>query len=575
MLSKFIKKNQYYNIVINFIKENKKLFIFLSLLSFVSSIFQVSMVAFILPILDFIEMNGDVDIGKTYWSVISQFFSFIHLEMNIYTLALLNLLIVFIFQVLDYFRLVYIQYLYPLGMRFIRKDLMKHFLLDDYLKINSFSKSALVTLYAVHAAEYGNLFYRIFVFLSLIIQIVLFTFVLSIINIYLLALIGVYVLVIVAFTLKRGRYAQESGKEIASVNDKILQRVTEALSSIKIIKVFNFEKNIYSQSVNDSDTLLEKNMIVYKIKGMMNFIDTFNFIFLMGLLVISYDYFNLPLSEIVVFLFLLFRLVPLLKSVNVEKIEINARLESALKIKSFIGENSKNIKFIHCKKNKELQNIKLKNIEFSYEKDVVLKQLNLSFEVGNHYAVIGRSGSGKSTLVNVLLGLYKPTSGYIYFYDKAGQDIDIGSTKAFYMSQEPFILNGTVKENLLFGIEDNVNIKDEVFIQALKNVDLWVLFSESQGLKTIIQEDGANLSGGQKQRLALARLFVRHYDLIVLDEHTSAIDKKSIEIINNAVRGIISSIVINITHSDSIVENTDLVIELENGRVKRVSGKNT
>ena len=184
MLNKFLKKNQYYNIAIDFAKENKKLFIFLAVLSLFSSLFQVSMVAFILPILNFIEMNGDVDTSKTYWNIINHFFTFIHIDMSIYTLALLNLLIVFTFQILDYFRLVYIQYLYPLGMKFIRKSLMKHFLLDEYLKINSYSKSALATLYTVHASEYANIFYRIFVFLSLIIQILLFTALLSIINIY-------------------------------------------------------------------------------------------------------------------------------------------------------------------------------------------------------------------------------------------------------------------------------------------------------------------------------------------------------------------------------------------------------
>ena len=115
--------------------------------------------------------------------------------------------------------------------------------------------------------------------------------------------------------------------------------------------------------------------------------------------------------------------------------------------------------------------------------------------------------------------------------------------------------------------------KDEVLIKALKSVDMWSLFSESEYLETVIQEGGANLSGGQKQRLALARLFVQHYDLIILDEHTSSIDKSSIKIINNAIRGIKNSIVINITHSDIIVENVDVVIELKDGTIKEIEGK--
>jgi len=555
-----------------FYKKNKRLFIILMLLSFLSSFFQVSMVAFILPILDFIEMNGDIDTTKTYWNIISQFFNFININMNIYTLALFNLFIVFTFQVLDYFRLIYIQYLHPLGMKFIREDLMKHFLLDDYIKINSYSKSALITLYTVHASEYGNLFYRIFVFLSLIIQIILFTLILSIINIYILFLIILYILIIVFLTIKRGEYAKESGKEIADINDKVLQRVTEALASLKIIKVFNFENNIFNKSIEDSNNLLEKNMIVYKIKGLMNFIDTFNFIFLMSVLVISYEYFKLPLSEIVVFLFLLFRLVPLLKQVNLEKVEINSKLESALKIKRITDSNEKKITFKYYKKNKVLQSIKLDLLYFNFiNNKSILRELSLEFYKGNHYSIIGKSGAGKSTLVNVILGLYHPTQGNIRFMDNKNKQIDINSIKTFYMSQDSFILNGTVKENLLFGMEDYNCIKNEIFIDALKKVDLWNLFKEQDGLKTYIQEDGANLSGGQKQRLSLARLFIQDYDLVILDEHTSAIDRRSINIINNSIRFITDSIVINITHSDAIIGNTDIVIELENGKIKDIN----
>lgn len=549
--------------------QNKRYFAFLTLMSFLSSFFSVSMVAFVLPVLNFIEVNGDIDTAKTYWTVIASFFNTINLEMNVYTLAILNLVIVFSFQVIDYFRLIYIQNLYPLGMKYVRQNLMTKYLLDDFLNINSYSKSSLITLYSMHASEYGNLFYRMFVILFLIVQILFFTVVLSIINFSLLFLITSYILIIVFVTLKRGEYALKSGKEIANINDQILQRVTETINALKITKVFNYEKTLFNKSVNDSDLLQRESMNVYKTASLITFIDTFNFIFLMSTLIISYKYFQLPLSEIVIFLFLLFRLVPILKQFNLEKIEINAKLESALKIKRLVDENDYPTNFDYREKINTLVKMKIKNVSFKYQNHNVLTDITLQFEPSKHYAIKGRSGSGKSTLADLILGLYKPSKGNIEYYDDKNKLIDISSVYKFYMSQEPFILNGTVRDNLLFGSNDDLTYVESTLNDALRKVDLESFFIQLQGLDTIIDENGANLSGGQKQRLALARLFIRHYDLIILDEHTSAIDEASIKIINEAIKSIRKSIIISITHDSAVMENADVIIELENSRVNR------
>tara|TARA_B110001450_G_scaffold256423_1_gene286882 strand:- start:842 stop:2539 length:1698 start_codon:yes stop_codon:yes gene_type:complete len=562
-------KSEYLLISREFAIQNKRYFAFLTLMSFLSSFFSVSMIAFVLPVLNFIEVNGDIDTAKTYWTIIASFFNTINLEMNVYTLAILNLVIVFSFQVIDYFRLIYIQNLYPLGMKYVRQNLMTKYLLDDFLNINSYSKSSLVTLYSMHASEYGNLFYRMFVLLFLIVQILLFTVVLSLINFSLLFLITSYILIIVFVTLKRGKYALKSGKEIANINDQILQRVTETINALKISKVFNYEKTLFNKSVKDSDLLLRESMNVHKNASLITFIDTFNFIFLMSTLIISYKYFQLPLSEIVIFLFLLFRLVPILKQFNFEKIEINAKLESALKIKRLVDENDYSTNFDYRDKINSLVKMNIKNVSFKYQNHNVLTDITLQFEPSKHYAIKGRSGSGKSTLADLILGLYKPSKGNIEYYDDKNKLIDISSVYKFYMSQEPFILNGTVRDNLLFGSNDDLTYTESTLNDALRKVDLESFFIQLQGLDTIIDENGANLSGGQKQRLALARLFIRHYDLIVLDEHTSAIDEVSIKIINEAIKSIRKSIIISITHDSAVMENADVIIELKNSRVNR------
>ena len=558
-----------------FATSNKRYFTFLTLMSFLSSFFSVSMIAFVLPVLNFIEVNGNIDNSKNYWKFISQFFNTINLDMTIYTLALLNLAIVFLFQVIDYFRLIYIQNLYPLGMKYVRRSLMSKFLLDDYLNISQHSKSSLITLYSMHASEYGNLFYRMFVLLFLVVQIIFYVFALSLLNTYLLLLITIYIVMISVITLKRGRYALTSGKEIATINDKIIQRVTETIDALKIAKVLNYEKTLYNKSVEDSDLLQNSSMKVYKITSLLIFIDTLNFIFLMSTLIISYVYFQLPLSEIVIFMFLLFRLVPILKQINLEKIEVNAKLESALKIRRLVDERDLPKKFSNTRKRQGLRKIELHNVSFSYQNKRILSDISLTFDTKNQYIIKGRSGCGKSTIADMILGLYKPTGGTVTYYDENAVCLDNRSISKFYMSQEPFVLNGSVRDNLLYGISDEVTVDDAELNEALTKVDLETLFNQLNGLDTIINEDGANLSGGQKQRLALARLFIQPYDLIVLDEHTSAIDHQSILIINKAIRSIKNSMIISITHNATVMNEADYIIDLEHTTFSRNKDKIT
>lgn len=560
-------RKDYWNIIKEFANQNKVYFAFLAVLSLITSVFSVSTVAFILPVLNFIETNGSVDISEGYWSIINSLFEVLNLDLNIYSLAILNLAIVFTFQVIDYFRLIYIQNLYPLGMTFVRKKLMRTFLLDDYLKINAHSKSSLVTLYSVHASEYGNLFYRMFVLFFLVIQILFFTLVLSFINYNLLFMITSYIIAITYVTRNRGKYALHSGKVIANINDQILQRVTEILDSLKISKVFNFEEELYKKSVQDSDHLQNKSMSIYKTSSLLIFIDTFNFIFLMSILIVSYKYFELPLSEIVTFLFLLFRLVPNLKQFNLEKVEINAKLESALKIKRLVDESKDTKKFEKYERTNSLSKIQISDVSFKYKSKTVLSNVTLTFGKSKRYAIKGRSGSGKSTLVDLILGLISTDSGKILYYNDHDQSIDRRTINTFYLSQNPFILTGTVRDNLLFGLNDVADF-DETLNVALRHVDLENYFGNLEGLETVVQENGANLSGGQKQRLALARLFVRHYDLIVLDEHTSAIDTESVTIINRAIKNIENSTIISVTHNTTVMDDADVVIELEDTSVK-------
>lgn len=170
--------------------------------------------------------------------------------------------------------------------------------------------------------------------------------------------------------------------------------------------------------------------------------------------------------------------------------------------------------------------IKFKNINFAYDTEQVIKNLNLEILQGKRVAFVGRTGVGKSTLMNLILGLYKPQDGNILINSENINDIDLTHFRKQIgvVLQNEYIFPGTVYDNVIFGLEREVT--EEEVKTALKNACLWSTIEKlPKGLKTKIKDD--SLSGGEKQRLTIARAFLRDPRLILFDEPTSALDLKT------------------------------------------------
>ncbi|MCY7738445.1 ATP-binding protein [Bacillus sp. Nf3] len=213
----------------------------------------------------------------------------------------------------------------------------------------------------------------------------------------------------------------------------------------------------------------------------------------------------------------------------------------------------------------------IRDLRFYYsENDTFsLKNINLTIKGGTTNALVGPSGSGKTTLISLLERYYKPTSGTIFM---DGKDIETFSLKSWrnqigYVSQEHSLISGTIRENLLFGLNEIPD--EEKIIDACKSAYAWEFVGKfTNGLDTDIGEKGLNLSGGQKQRIAIARMFLKDPKIIFLDEATSNLDSQSEKFVNEAMMKIIkgrTSIVI--AHRLSTIINADNIIFMENGEV--------
>lgn len=211
-------------------------------------------------------------------------------------------------------------------------------------------------------------------------------------------------------------------------------------------------------------------------------------------------------------------------------------------------------------------NVKIKDLNFSYDKKLVLDNVNLEFKKGSITAIVGESGSGKSTIVKVLSGILKPNSGEIYFNGMPDVNLNSLLENIMMIDNEPYIFNESLSYNLKIAKEDATDLE---ILNALDKVGLKAYFENGDGLDTILDDLGTNLSGGQKQRLSFARAILKSPKLLILDESISNIDIESEELILNLLEKMKKEMnIILITHRLKNTEYADYIYYLEDGKIK-------
>ena len=219
-----------------------------------------------------------------------------------------------------------------------------------------------------------------------------------------------------------------------------------------------------------------------------------------------------------------------------------------------------------------LEAIRFEDIVFRHQTAIqnALDGISFSAGMGDTIAFVGPSGSGKSTLVKLLLGLYQPVSGEIYFNDIPSGEIRFNQMRRQigFVSQDTQLFAGTIRDNLLFVKPDAT--EDEM-LEALHKASCTQLLERSpHGVNTVLGEGGLKLSGGEKQRISIARALIRHPRLLIFDEATSALDSLTEEAITDTVRNISArreQLNILIAHRLSTIMHADTIYVLEKGKI--------
>lgn len=213
--------------------------------------------------------------------------------------------------------------------------------------------------------------------------------------------------------------------------------------------------------------------------------------------------------------------------------------------------------------------IEFRNISFSYDNSLeVIHSLNLTIKKGEKVAIVGETGSGKTTTVNLLCRFYEPQEGELLIDDVDYRNRSVGWLRSNigYVQQNPFVFNGTIKDNIRYG---KLDASDEEVIAAAKavGIDEFIL-EQTQGYETVLEDGGNQLSMGQKQLISFARAIIRSPAIMILDEATSSIDTETEASIQKAIDKILlgrTSLII--AHRLSTIVDADRIIVMSEGKI--------
>lgn len=215
--------------------------------------------------------------------------------------------------------------------------------------------------------------------------------------------------------------------------------------------------------------------------------------------------------------------------------------------------------------------IEFQNVSFRYSKnqDYVLNNINFVARPGETVALVGRSGGGKSTLAALISRFYNPTEGQILLDGHPIKDFSLDNLRKHLalVSQKVTLFNDSVERNIAYGALSAAN--KETVIKAAKDAHAWPFIEKlSEGLATVVGDNGLLLSGGQRQRLAIARALLKDAPVLILDEATSALDTESERAIQSGLEAVVAGrTTFIIAHRLSTIEGADKILVLDNGNI--------
>lgn len=323
----------------------------------------------------------------------------------------------------------------------------------------------------------------------------------------------------------------KGSSKLSEDQETFTKNIKDILSGFNVIKTHNIV-NIFMSTITDSSEFIESSKFKFSymqqkyssIIGLINILCQFSCVFIASMLAINNVIAFGALLSIGNLVGVFFNSV---QGVSQDLMSITAGKTILNKFKSIEKESSYSFELDEFKECIELQ-----KVSYKYDDKNILEDINLKFEKGKKYAIVGPSGCGKSTILKLIMGQLTNFEGSIYIDNKNINDYDIKSiyNNFAYIDQNVYLFDTTICNNITL-FSENYDIHR--FNQVLTDSSLNDYVNNTEAFNYIVGEDGKNLSGGQKQRIAIARALFNKKSVIIMDEGTSALDKKNSYLVEN------------------------------------------
>ena len=369
-----------------------------------------------------------------------------------------------------------------------------------------------------------------------------------------------------------GQFTSEGSK-------KLLQSLVELINGFKEVKILGIN-DFFKIKVTKGANEIAKNLLK---SGIISMSPRYFFELLLIIFFVTYSIFfsfnNSSTAELLpqlsIFALAALRILPAANQLTNNFLTVrfgryaSARLFENIKI---LEEDDKIIdNNIDTDKNKiDFENLKLIKIKYKYpnRQKIIVNDLNLTINKGDFIGIKGKTGSGKTTIIDLITGLLIPDEGKILLNNEPLiKHLKAWRNQLAYIPQQIVMIDDTIKANIALGHEKN-KINNEKLFESIKKAKLEEFINDlPQGINTIIGDRGIQISGGQRQRIALARAFYYNRDILILDESTNSLDKKTeIEILEqiNLLKG--DKTIIIISHDSNCFKYCENVFEINSDK---------
>ena len=371
-----------------------------------------------------------------------------------------------------------------------------------------------------------------------------------------------------------GKSLKKSSFEAQNKWGELMSQIEETLSGLRIIKAFNAESKIAGRFNEGSDVFRRMSNRIARRQNlahpMSEFLGTFTIAIVLwfgGSLILSGNG-VIDAATFIYYLTIFYSIINPIKEFSRSAYAVQRGLASMERIDKILNAKNDLQEPENPRKLTFQKDIHYNNVWFKYNKDWVIKGIDLRIEKGKSIALVGQSGSGKSTITDLLSRFYDIQDGGIFIDGINVKDVTLFDlrSKIGYVNQEAILFNDTFFNNIAFGVK-NATKAEVIRAAQIANAHDFIMATEN-GYQTNIGDRGGKLSGGQRQRISIARAILKNPEILILDEATSALDTDSERLVQDALEKLMKNrTTIIIAHRLSTIKNADEIYVLKEGKI--------